>query len=988
MKANIIKYFAASTLALAGIFCSKAQSVEILGFTNNERASQIKAKIDLGGKTLSGVRTYSYDMTNGASYTSADYSVVDNTYLSANVDCHSGAYEFFRIEMTFSDGSIYRSECVDKDMTQAFYWLGDFPMYTAKSGWDDAHPPRVDSSMEPGTNIKVNDVVYYKGISNHAPGNISFNLDSISKALPSQYTGFKNLKSLYGVQDPQSYGDLVFLVYIDGVKKLEQRIYAMTNSSRPADNPIAHEFDLDLSEVKMLKFEAQIGPNGNNWGDHAEMPMARVYLNRSSWPQAGKANVTFSTAGGEISNATPLSANLTNASGNVYYRIVSGGNLATINASNELVPVWGGKGEVVVEACYYGDGDSQPASDYAIFYVDTKPVVNILNIYEAATDEVSPIGFIYIDPKGADVENLKLEIFDNVRTLQSLGSCNLSASGGMPQTIPFDLPAGAHQNSVLRLTYKFASANEVTTPYWENGEFFDYMSDLPARLSTGWGAATTNKAYGDNKTLSIGTSPTVYAKGFGFHATGYAETNTDLSPYYRFAADMGGHKITNNTRDARIHFTLQNGATALCDTIANWQTVLDWNFPINNKQTVKLSASKSPEGDNTNNVVAVGAPRFYYMPEGKQSQEIVWDSEMALHEYQSVTIPLEALASSGLDISYRIVKGKDVASIDGNNLIINALDDGSKKEIIVEAYQPGNDTFGAAAALRKVYRVTSGLEVGREETVSLKGNHFFNELIVHADRNSSGQVDVKNGIVSVNKFVLKYTFVPGEWNFIAFPSGADIDKISNFSELGFRYNTPVGPTFYLERYDTEKGATESRGNAWIPMETPVVEGMRGYAMAIGGTDSDEPVEVTFTFDNLGLNLSAYCQDFNMALDLTGQQAGSVTKVTVSPENVKGNDLQVEIELTSAATAKLPINYTRALEEARYTYAGNGHQAIRITLPDQAPARVVIFDKDGKNVVKTVNYISPMAINVSDLKPGTYSMVVVYGNATRTFTLEL
>lgn len=986
MKAKLKKYISIAAFLAAGVFYGKAQSLEILGFTNNERASQIKAKVDLGEKSLAGVKTYSYDMTNGASYTSTDYSIVDNTYLSANVDCHSGAYEFFRIELTFNDDSVYRSECVNKDMTQAFYWLGDFKWKSAESGWDSSHPPRVDSSMESGINIKVNDVVYYKGISNHAPGYIEYDLNALGLTLPKSYSGLGNLIAFYGVQDPQYYGNLILEIKTDGTTQLSEHCYALTNPDRPANVPVVREMDIPLQGVSTLRIEAQ--SNGNNWGDHAEMPMARVYLNRSSWPQAGKANITFSTTGGEISKITPLKAALTNASGDVYFRIVSGGNLATINANNELVPVWGGKGEVVVEACYYGDGDTQPASDYAIFYVDMRPVVNILNIYEAATDEVKPIGFIYIDPKGAVVENLKLEIFDNVRTLKSLGSLYPSSSGGMPQTIPFNLPAGADQNSVLRLTYKFASAKEVTTPYWQNGEFFDYMSDLSARLSTGWGTATTNKPYGDNQTLSIGTSPTVYAKGFGFHATGYAESNIDLSPYYRFAADIGGHTITNKTRDARIHFTLQNGATSLCDTIATWQTVLDWDFPINNKQTVKLSASKSPEGDNTNNVVAIGAPRFYYMPEGKQIHEIVWDSEMALHEYKSVTIPLEAMASSGLDISYRIVKGNDLASISGNNLVINDLDDGSRREIIVEAYQAGNDIFGAAEACRKVFRVISGLEVGRDETVSLKGNHSFDELIVHADRNSSGQVDVKNGVVNVNKLILKYTFVPGEWNFIAFPAGADIEKISDFADLGFAYNSPVGPTYYIEKYDTKDRADGSDKVAWTSLDSPIVEGMKGYAVAIGGTDSLEPVEVTFTFDNLGLDLSTFSQDFNIALNLTDKSAGSTTKVTVRPVNAKGNDLNVDVELTTAATAKLPINYERALSEARFTFAGNGKQAIRFTLPDQTPARVVFFDKGGKNMVKAVKYISPMAIDVSDLKPGSYNVVVSYGNAVRTFEINL
>ena len=57
MKAKLKKYISVAAFLAAGVFYGQAQSLEILGFTNNERASQIKAKVDLNGKSLSGVRT-------------------------------------------------------------------------------------------------------------------------------------------------------------------------------------------------------------------------------------------------------------------------------------------------------------------------------------------------------------------------------------------------------------------------------------------------------------------------------------------------------------------------------------------------------------------------------------------------------------------------------------------------------------------------------------------------------------------------------------------------------------------------------------------------------------------------------------------------------------------------------------------------------------------------------------------------------------------
>ena len=77
----------------------------------------------------------------------------------------------------------------------------------------------------------------------------------------------------------------------------------------------------------------------------------------------------------------------------------------------------------------------------------------------------------------------------------------------------------------------------------------------------------------------------------------------------------------------------------------------------------------------------------------------------------------------------------------------------------------------------------------------------------------------------------------------------------------------------------------------------------------------------------------------------------------------------------------------ALEEMRVTRTPV-RGAIRLTLPDQTPARVAIFDREGKHLLKAVRYVSPMKINISDLEPGTYRMVVIYGPASTERLVEL
>ena len=83
MKFKSIIYSLGLTLAAACAVQANAQKVELLGFTVGDRASQIKARVNLQGKELTDVTTYSYDMTNGASQTSTSYALVDGKYLAA-----------------------------------------------------------------------------------------------------------------------------------------------------------------------------------------------------------------------------------------------------------------------------------------------------------------------------------------------------------------------------------------------------------------------------------------------------------------------------------------------------------------------------------------------------------------------------------------------------------------------------------------------------------------------------------------------------------------------------------------------------------------------------------------------------------------------------------------------------------------------------------------------------------------------------------------
>lgn len=994
MKSRLIY----TALAILGLTAGAgAQKVEILGFTSGMRSSQIKAKVDLGGKTLTGVTAYSYRMSDGAHADSNVYSLVEagdgSHYLSANVDTWSGAYEYFQVRLDFSDGTHYMTECINPELTDAFFWLGDVPMTKAKSGWDDQHPPVVDGSVDPGYKMTLDGVIYYKGVSNHAPGEMEFNLAGFT--LPEKYStagGFKKFNTLIGVQDEMVNGSVEFVFTADGTEKFRKSMYSKANAARK-EAPCVADVEFSLDEVSLLNIQAGMSTDGVNWGDHAQHALARLYLSMPERERKDLPTLSFNQETDTLKGAINLSAALSGATGTVYYSIVSGGDCATLSGST-LKPVWGKKGEVVVEATYYGDESHQPASAYTTYYVDLTPHVEILELYQSADPAVAHRGYLLVDTKGAGMTSLTVKAFDNHDTLNEVATISLSGKMKQgvvgPQIVPFEI-AGGKQAKVLVLNYQYEGQPEVTTSYWEDGENFDYMSDLPFTSQVGWGVIRVNEAYRDNSAapspLRIGNEPTEYKKGFGMHAAGYVESQADLSKYDRFAMHIGGQPITNPTRAANIIFGLQNGATALVeDTKVPWTTRLDWDTPVNNGENIRLRINvKTADNNNTNNVVAIASPRLYYYPVSKPAQTIEWEREKVIRINAPASYTLDATSTSALTPDYRVISGMEYASISGNTLSISKIPSDGSVDIVVESYQPGNAVWGAAPAVTQTYRLIRGLEVARDETVAIKSSQILDEVIVHADRESSGQIRVDKGVVNVRKLILKYKFVPGEWSYIAFPSSADLTKISDFAEKGLVFNNEFGPAYYVQTLTP--GVDPSDPASWVSLENPTVEGMKGYAMGIANTGSTDPVEITFTLDNVGLDLTDHERPMSATLDLSGMRSGSQQTVSVTPDNVEGATLNVVVTYNPSDLSAQPLDYGRALSEARCTFS-EGRKGMRITLPDSTPARVAFFDESGKKMVKAVRYISPQSIDISRLKKGIYNVAVEYGNATRIFTIEI
>lgn len=126
---------------------------------------------------------------------------------------------------------------------------------------------------------------------------------------------------------------------------------------------------------------------------------------------------------------------------------------------------------------------------------------------------------------------------------------------------------------------------------------------------------------------------------------------------------------------------------------------------------------------------------------------------------------------------------------------------------------------------------------------------------------------------------------------------------------------------------------------------------------------------------------------NVELNMMQLEPGTEFPVYVMPDGgVKGAPLKVMVRFSPDDLSALPVNHARALEDVRVTFNPN-NSGIRLTLPTQEQAKVVIFDSK-ERMVKAVKYVSPYLIDITGLESGSYQLYIQYGNATATRPLEI
>lgn len=996
------------------------------------------------GWTVKDATARTYKMYDGSYTKQTEYGVFgqDGIFIRALVKREPSSFPggtpdikkeyFYQLSVTFTKegepDKVIRTDCFNSALTLGAVWLTDIDqsdMILPDTGKYLIGFNKCPNGEDGATSkIQINPGEYFEnGVSLRLlndQDNGMFNIHTERRnqyGLPFTYTrfsmGYQAYK--YGGATSQAFGRIE--VYINNGltgSRADMKAY-----SRPDRGTATYNFDRQenypggINWIGLKQLNNKTNPTGYV-DNYANLAACRLYY---TCPVQGRRTQTmmFDQPGGVIyeeQGMVELSAFSTGHT-TVTYTIEKGSDLAEIISEYDdnlrrnryyLKPKDGRKGVIVVKASTEGDKTFAAASASQTYHFNFASTVEYLYDYKPADGSGKQTIFFYVQAKnGRTLESLDVTVYDNVRSLANEQTIHITNSDldkyktSTPNVYAVTIDAtGGIGPLVYELSYKFSGIDAVSEGFFEDRAQFVYLTDLAGvKVSTASGDAIPAEGTLANSRYEG------YKKGYLIHAPGSIETpeSFDLSPYERFCVDLGGQKsASGSATSGRVGYSLYNGVSQayLSTGATDRENVFEWDFEIESKEAGKTIRLEFDDGGDSNadDLICVGAPRFYLpVQDLRQPQTITWISEETVNPRREESFKLEATSSSGHEVLYHLLSGSKYAYIDGKELKFTeeAMNDTVQGiDLLIEAYQPGNNDFQAATPVLCNVYLRNTIEIEKGERIILEGPGEIEELVINADGTSSGQAVMTNGLLHVKRLVLNYTFEPGKWHHIAFPADLNLDKVGDFNAKGFTYSSSTEESapghYYIREYDTRKRAENANNDPWTAPATPEVKGHKGYIMKVESTDN-KPVEVTFVMNNISMDFEQSVRGMYLSLDMTECEPQSRHTVYISPKNVEGNTLRVDVRYVPDDMSNIPVNHAYALSQMRVT-STPVRGKIRLMLPDQSYCRVGIYDKKGEKLLKAVNYVAPMQIDISDLKPGQYLLTVAYGPAYREMLVDL
>ncbi len=592
------------------------------------------------------------------------------------------------------------------------------------------------------------------------------------------------------------------------------------------------------------------------------------------------------------------------------------------------------------------------------------------------------MAYYHLDQQDKEIAGLTVFEYEDDRLLSLPDSINLDHQLSSASTFVVKLPVQSATVHKLRVRYK---DNEVFfTGYAsvDNKEFrpgSEFNTDNYS-LSTSYGSPQIDKSFEQGELQLNGIRA---GRGFGIHASGSAEMRFTAGLYDRFT----GYAGKQSGKNGNISFSLKVNETitypAQTFSPGNHYT---FDQELDSEATsVRIDIGTGNDG-NGGDHGSICSP-YFFMKESRQAQQIEEEgrSEKIQVFTDTMTLAPAVSTTAGLDCSYTIVRGTEYAEVRGGHIFVrevNALD-----TLIIQAFHPGNTEYQATNPILLKYVFSSSLDVPKDETMTLLGGGRYEKIMLHSDGLQTGQINIPQGVVTVDVLEIHMHLNAEQWYHFSLPFDLDLNKESNLSDLGFSLTGESGKArFEIKEFSKSEKASDPTSNGWVESTTTTFKANKAYLFRLANTAQDEPQDLIFTLDNNMMRVLDGSRKVNLSVDLGYAPTNSKQVVYVKPSNVEGDVLRVEIDFQPSSSVELPMNYEQELKHARVTFTPN-REGIRITLPTQEVAKVAIFKSDDFSFVKAFNYISPNLIDITDLTPGSYELVVKYGEAENIFSFK-
>ena len=382
-----------------------AQSIKLLGvYSNGNAAGQLKAKVDLAGKQIKSVTSYTYRMSDGFATTASDYELIEGSFLTVDVEKQTGDYAY-RMEVVLDDDTRLLTECVNQGNTEAFMWLGDY-QWTEATTAVAGTLPGVDRCFGTDLNLQTSDKTYYKGVSSKG-GQIIYDLP--------EEMNFRKFDMVLGTQNGS--GNLKFMFYCNDGKKLD-----FTVNSNAIKSISTADYPAFIPRLPLTKIRLDFTNNSNAIGNYN---LARLYMERRPSDKLEQ-QVAFTNTGGTVTYPMQVELKATATSGaKIYYRIIKGREAAELKG-NVLTFKDGQSTDVVVEATQYGNKQYACATSLLSYAVRTRENIFISSMLPALENNSGTV-YLYVNPQANKLSQLTLNIYDDVYLLNELQQLDLLA---------------------------------------------------------------------------------------------------------------------------------------------------------------------------------------------------------------------------------------------------------------------------------------------------------------------------------------------------------------------------------------------------------------------------------------------------------------------------------------------------------------------------------------------------------------------------------